>query len=345
MKKILYYGKFQVLWALIIASILIITSCSSAAPAKPVETTTPATTAPPAAAATAKPADSTRDYKETIKHGGLDRSYLVHLPPGFDKSKSLPVVIQLHGGGSNAAQTDKLTKFQTLADKDNFIVVAPDGIGSRWNDGKEGAIYRAATENIDDVGFISALIDRLVTSLNVDPKRVYVAGVSNGGMMTLRLGVQLADKIAAIGSVIGSLANPWFSLTPQRPLPVIMINSTEDPLVPIEGGGVTFLGRVTGQVAAPADVVKYWVEKNGCSAPVVKEDLPDISTTDGSTVTRETYTGCKDNVEVIFYLVKGASHTWPGGPQFDDETRIGKVNRDFDATAVIWEFFKKHPMP
>jgi polyhydroxybutyrate depolymerase len=310
---------------------------------------------PPATAAASQPSTTTatsqlavlkQDSQETIKFGGLDRNYLVHLPPGFDKSSSLPVVIQLHGGGSKAAQLDKLTKFQALADKENFIVVAPDGVESQWNDAKEGATYRAAVENIDDVGFISAMIDQLKTNLNIDMKKVYVTGNSNRGMKTLRVGAQLSAKVAAIAAVAGSMSNSLMAASsPQRPISVLMINGTDDPLVHIEGGNITAFGKVTGQVAAPAATVKFWVEKNGCPAPALKEELPDVNTTDGSKVTRETYAGCRDGVEVVYYIIQGGGHTWPGGPQYLSEILIGKTNRDFDATSVIWDFFKKHPMP
>jgi polyhydroxybutyrate depolymerase len=325
----------------------VLMSCSAPA-AKPADAVKQpeAVAGQPSTATPAQPVALKQDSQETIKFGGLERNYLVHLPPGFNKSTSLPVVIQLHGGGGKASQQDKLTKFQALGDKENFIVVAPDGIESQWNDGKEGAVYRAATENIDDVGFISAMIDKLKSDLNIDTKRVYVTGISNGGMMTLRIGAQLSGKVAAIAAVAGSMSNTLMaSSSPQRPVPVMMINGTDDPLVHIEGGNITAFGRVTGQVAAPAVAVKYWVEKNGCPSTPVKEELPDSNTSDGSKVTRETYAGCKDGAEVVYYIIQGGGHTWPGGPQYLPANIIGNTNRDFDATTTIWEFFKKHPMP
>ena len=338
------------LFSLLIAVCLVsqaLISCSAPA-AKPAEAVKQpeATTSQPSTPAPAQPVALKQDSQETIKFGGLDRNYLVHLPPGFNRSTSLPVVIQLHGGGGKASQQDKLTKFQALADKENFIVVAPEGIESQWNDAKEGASYRAATENIDDVGFISAMIDKLKSDLNIDTKRVYVTGISNGGMMTLRIGAQLSGKVAAIAAVAGSMSNTLMaSSSPQRPISVMLINGTDDPLVHIEGGNITAFGRVTGQVAAPAVAVTYWVEKNGCPSAALKEDLPDTNTADGSKVTRETYAGCRDNVEVVYYLIQGGGHTWPGGPQYLPENIIGNTNRDFNATTIIWEFFKKHPMP
>lgn len=323
-------------------------SCAAPA-AKPANTVKPPAAVPatsqPSTAPASQPAALKQDFQETIKYGGLDRDYLVHLPPNFDKLSSLPVVIQLHGGGGKAAQMDKLTRFQALGDKENFIVVAPDGIESQWNDAKEGATYRAAVENIDDVGFISAMIDQLKKNLNIDLKRVYVTGISNGGMMTLRIAAQLSGKVASVAAVAGSMSNTLMSASyPQRAISAMMINGTADPLVHIEGGDITAFGRVTGQVAAPAAAVRFWVEKNGCPSAAVKDELPDINSEDGSKVTRETYTGCRDGVEVIYYIIQGGGHTWPGGPQYLADTVIGKTNRDFDATKTIWEFFKKHPM-
>jgi polyhydroxybutyrate depolymerase len=174
----------------------------------------------------------------SIIFAGLERTYRIHMPPSYDKSTPLPLLIALHGGGGSGEKMEELTLrgFNRLSDKEGFIVVYPDGIEKHWNDGRENVKYRAHREKIDDVGFISALIDYLVKQYNIDIKQVYATGISNGAMMSFRLGCELSEKIAAIAPVAGSMPeNLPTRCSPSRSISVLIISNTEDPLVPWGG--------------------------------------------------------------------------------------------------------------
>jgi polyhydroxybutyrate depolymerase len=285
------------------------------------------------------------DYSASIICGGLERTYSVHISSSYDKSRPTPLVIVLHGGGGTGQGMPKLTGFNAVADKENFVVVYPDGIEGHWNDGRGMQQYRTEIENIDDVGFISALIDHLSNELNIDAKRIYVTGISNGGMMTHRLGCELSQRIAAISPVASNvpvnMASVW---VPSRAVPVLIINGTDDPLVPWDGGDIHFGLRTFGKVLSVADTVKFWTTKDQCPSLPVVTQLPDKDPADGTKVRREIYGGCKDGVEVILYAVEGGGHTWPGGLQYLPELLIGRTSREFNASEIIWQFFKEHPL-
>jgi polyhydroxybutyrate depolymerase len=284
------------------------------------------------------------NYSSSILSGGIQRTYNVHIGNSYDKTRPTPLLIVLHGGGGNGQGMIKLTGFNAIADENDFIVVYPDGFEKHWNDGR-GIQWEAQTENVDDVGFISALINHLSDELNIDTKRVYVTGISNGGMMSHRLGCELSQQIAAIAPVASNIpvnmASVW---APSRPLPVLIMNGTNDPLERWEGGEIRFGRNTFGLVLSVADTVKFWVDKDQCSPSPTITQLPDKDPSDGTIVRTETYQGCKDSAEVVLYAIEGGGHTWPGGLQYLPEWVIGKTCRDFDASEVIWQFFSEHPM-
>jgi len=283
-------------------------------------------------------------YSSSIDSGGLRRTYNVHVGSSYDPTRPTPLVIVLHGGGGTGKGMPKLTNFDIIADRENFIIVYPDGFEKHWNDGR-GVQWQAQIENTDDVGFISALIDDLSVGFNIDAKRVYVTGISNGGMMSHRLGCELSQKIAAIAPVASNIpvnmASVW---EPSRPVPALIINGTDDPLERWEGGEIR-LGRNTyGIVLSVADTVKFWVGKDQCSPSPTITQLPDKDPSDDTTVRKEVYGGCENGAEVVLYAVEGGGHTWPGGLQYLPESIIGRTSRDFNASEVIWQFFKEHPL-
>lgn len=283
----------------------------------------------------------------SIVAGGLKRTYLIHLPaPGI--RRSMPLLIVLHGGGGNGKSMVKLTNggFDQLSDKKGFIVVYPDGIGKHWNDGRNEAEtgYETHEKNTDDVGFISALIDDLIKKYNADPKRVYVTGMSNGAIMSYRLGCELSGKIAAIAPVAGNIpVNLIKNCNPSDPVAVLAINSDSDPLVPFNGGDVTgpFGKKKLGKVLSVHESVMFWVKNNGCSSNPLVTDEPDNDPDDGTRVQRQQFMNGRNNCEVILYIIKGGGHTWPGGYQYLGKWIIGRTCRDMNATEVIWEFFAR----
>ena len=294
------------------------------------------------------PAHSGKDLRTSFMHDSLKRTFNIHIPPSYDKTVQIPLVIALHGRGANGASMIILTHkgFNKLADQDGFIMVYPDGIELNWNDGRmdEEAKDRAHRENINDVGFISALIDSMIKDYNINPKLVYVTGISNGAIMSYRLACELSNKITAIAPVDGNIPNQLFpECSPSRPVSVLAINNTDDPLVPFEGGYIYGIRKINlGKVLSVSESVGFWVKRNMCSiTPVVTEE-PDRDPKDGTRVTCKQYINGIDGTEVILYVVDGGGHTWPGGFQYLPAGMIGKTCRDFDANEVIWSFFKKH---
>jgi polyhydroxybutyrate depolymerase len=285
------------------------------------------------------------DYSSSILSGGLQRTYTVHIGSSYDKTKPTPLLVALHGGGGTGQGMNKVTDLNAIADRENFIVVYPDGFEKHWNDGRGVQRYRTQKQNVDDVGFISALIDRLSSELNIDAERVYVTGISNGAMMSHRLGCELSQKIAAIAPVAGNIPVNMASIwAPSRPVSVLIINGTEDPLVPWAGGDVHLGPIKLGQVLSVEDTVQFWVNNDKCASQPLVEQMADKDTSDSTRVRTETYGGCQNGVEVVLYAVEGGGHTWPGGLPYSPESIIGRTCRDFNASEVIWQFFKEHPM-
>jgi polyhydroxybutyrate depolymerase len=282
----------------------------------------------------------------SIAAGGLQRTYRLYIPASLDRARPAPLVIVLHGGGGTGAAMERLTAggFSRLAARDGFVVVYPDGVERHWNDGRAIAQYRAHRDNIDDVGFIAALIDHLAQTRGVDRRRVYAAGISNGGLFAQRLARELAPRITAIGAVAISMSDKIAQMRPPaRPISVVIMPGTDDPLVPWNGGVIAErLGRDVGRVLSVADTVSAWATHNRCpGGPQITRE-PDRDPGDGTRVRRETYAPCADGTEVALYAVEGGGHTWPGGWQYLPERFVGRTSRDIDANDVLWAFFKRH---
>jgi len=297
------------------------------------------------------PSGAGRYKKGFLVHDNLRRTFIVYIPSSYDRSVPVPLVIALHGKGVDGEGMILVTRkgFDRLADRDGFIVVYPDGIEMNWNDGRsdEEDNDRAHRENIDDVGFIAALADKMVRDYNVDPERIYATGISNGAIMSYRLACELSDRIAAIAPVDGNMPLLYTpGCSPSRHIPVLAINNVNDPLVPFEGGEIHGRsGRTNlGKVMSVDESVGYWVQKNGCSpVPGVTEE-PDRDPEDGTRVSSWEYVNESDGTEVILYIVYGGGHTWPGGLQYLPERVIGKTSRDIDANEVIWTFFRRQKL-
>jgi polyhydroxybutyrate depolymerase len=287
--------------------------------------------------------------RSSLMHDNLKRTFKVFTPSTYNKLQQLPLVIALHGRGGNGESMLFVTRkgFNKLSERDRFIVVYPDGIEQNWNDGRidQEANDRAHREKIDDVGFISVLIDLMISDYNADPKRIYITGISNGAIMSYRLACELSSKITAIAPVDGNI--PYMlmpSCSPSFPVSVLAINNMNDPLVPYDGGYIYgHFHRVNlGKVLSVDESILYWVNRNKCMpVPVISEE-PDRDPDDGTRVLKKQYKNETDGTEVILYSIKGGGHTWPGGFQYLPEWLIGKTSRDIDANEIIWTFFKGH---
>lgn len=277
--------------------------------------------------------------QRTLDHDGIQRTYWVHAPAAAPTTGAA-MVLALHGGGGDGQKMARMTDFNLVSDAHGFVAVYPDGVSNRWNDGRTAP----GVADVDDVGFLTALIDAAAAEFAVDPKRVYITGASNGGMMAFRMACERSNRLAAIAPVMASLPVEWSdACAPAEPLSVLHIHGTEDPLVPYDGGEIIIVRRSHGRVIPVEDTIAFWVRSNGCNTEPEIDTLPDIDPSDGTSIKRYTYTGGLNGTEVVFYKVEGGGHTWPGGEQYLAEWIIGKTSHDMDASAVIWDFFVSHP--
>ncbi len=277
--------------------------------------------------------------RQTMGFAGEERGYYLHVPAKVTRSGAkVPLVIALHGGGGNGKIHAMMTGFTAKAEREGFIVVYPDGSGGlgdmllTWNSGHCCAF--ALEHKTDDAGYIRALLDKLVLEQPIDPRRVYVTGLSNGGMMSHYLGIAMGDRIAAIAPVISGLFGD--ELRPATPVPTIIINGGVDNAVKVDGGPLGGGKRARNAADAPLKPVayqgEYWAAANGCQGSPQPEQV-------SAQVTRWRY-ACPAGQEVERYLVLDNGHAWPSG-------RPGRRQADhpsmsLDATDVIWDFFKRH---
>ena len=273
-------------------------------------------------------------FADKITVDGIERTYILHVPESV--SNPAPLVFVLHGGGGNGKGMIKLTGYNKISDKYGFIACYPDGVDKHWNDGRKvNQSFKNGVE-VNDVKFISLLIDTLESKFSIDSARIYVCGISNGGMMSFRLGCELNDKIAAIAPVAISMSEYLYnSCKPGKPVPLMYIFGNEDPLVPYEGGSISF-GR--GQVVSVDNTLAFWGKNNDCSdKPVItsidKED-------DDTYVKKYVFSGETQRNEIEFYLIYGGGHTWPGGRQYLPEFIIGRTSEEFNASEEIWKWFE-----
>lgn len=282
-------------------------------------------------------ADGRHSDRRTLIHAGTERSYVLRVPPGLTRGQqALPLVLVLHGGGGNAGHAERMTGFTSKAAMENFIVAYPEG-SSRfrdrlltWNAGH--CCGHAMKTGVDDVGFIDALIGRLIAELPVDPLRVYVTGISNGGMMAHRLGIELPHRIAAIAPVVAALFGD--EKPPVQPVAALMINGMLDQSVPYRGGrpGGRYASAWDGTPAKPALAqLEFWAAANRCRGTAASEER-------GALLLWQQQ--CPEGRSVALYLLRDTGHAWPGGKR---GTRKGDApGSSLNATDIIWNFFRAH---
>lgn len=267
-----------------------------------------------------------------IDFGGTMRTYRLHLPAGGPPSG---LVVNLHAAGATGADQAALTHYDGVADAYGFAVVYPDGIDYSWADGRGASV--PDRQGVDDVGFISTLVDRLVAENGIPRGRVYATGLSAGGFMANRLACDRADLFAAIAPVAGTLGTN-VGCNPSRPVSVLATYGTADPVVPFNGGPMTGRGGGSAVVSGPA-MVDRWRQINGCPAPS-DEVLP--STGDGTETHRIASDGCAGGTSVVFMRVDGGGHTWPGVPEILPVQSVGAASHAFDASDASGQFFASH---
>lgn len=279
---------------------------------------------------TAFPSVKPGDYNDSLVSGDRTRTYILHVPPGYNPDQPMPLVLVLHGAGSNAERMVDMTGMSDKADEAGFLVVYPNGTGLlndqlllTWNAGF--CCGYALDNNVDDVGFFRSLIAKLESELNIDKARIYITGMSNGAMMTYRLACELTDIVAAIAPVSGSLGD--FQASSSSPVSVIVFHGTADPIVPYEGGLSSIAPLTPGRVDKPVSfAIDFWVAHDGCATTYTR-------VTDGILIT-DTYSGGRGGSEVILNTITGGGHVWPGNDI---------LTHNINAADLIWDFFAAHP--
>ena len=257
------------------------------------------------------------------------RTYRVYIPAIYNPSVAVPLVLNLHGYGSNNSQQEAYGDFRAIADTANFIIVHPNGTldpnsQRYWN-------CFGGPSPIDDVGFLSTLIDTISASYTIDQDCIYSTGMSNGGFMSYDLAYLLSNRIAAVASVAGGMVYAHMSAcNPIHPTPIMQIHGTADATVLYNGDAYI----------EPVDsLVKFWVQFNNCNPNPVITNLPDINTTDGCTADHYVYSGGDSAATVEFYKIQGGGHSWPGAI-----LNINITNMDFNASVEIWRFFRQYKL-
>ncbi len=271
---------------------------------------------------------------DSIYHDGTDRTYLLHLPAGYSVNDSFPLVIALHGGFGSAYNLQNQAMLSAKSDEAGFIVVYPEGIKGgilhirTWNAG--WCCGFSSESGTDDVGFINALLDKLIDQYSIDENRIYVTGMSNGGFMAYRLACELSERIAAIAPVAASMS--MVDCQPARAVPVIHFHSYQDSSVLYDGGIGT---GISNHYNPPLDsVLNVWSDFNGC-------DKASDTLVHNHQYTHVQWTSCDCKANIHYYITRDGGHSWPGGNQ----TPVGDpVSAYIHATDLMWTFFQQHAL-
>lgn len=278
----------------------------------------------------------------TMEFEGYDRTFEMYVPP--TTPRPLPVVLILHGGKGTASQMRRYTDFDSLAAREGILAVYPQGIGGHWNDGRQviGDLRHNATD-VNDVEFLLALVDNLVSHGLADPTRIYATGISSGGMMAMRLACEHPGRIAAIAVVAGNEPVD-VDCEPQMPVPALFFHGTNDRFVPYAGGDILQWANVDrGKVLSAAETAATWRKINGCTGEPHKERLVEGTRKGSLPVDKVTYAPC-DGAPVERFIIRGGGHAWPGAKQAPAADEIlGPAGTDLIANTEIWDFFKAQP--
>ncbi len=283
------------------------------------------------------------DERRTLTSSGIERWYLLTVPPSRTGSEPLPLLLDFHGLTEGAEAHIRMSGFDQLAGRDGFVLATPNGT-------KEPVQWSIAMADNEDVTFVDDLVDELGRDLCLDLSRVYATGLSNGAMFSSVLACQRSDRIAAIAPVAGVIYPDGCQT--QRPVPVLAIHGTADPILLFNGGVGDLSGMLSGSTDAsqtstpPAEVdgpgypdnVRKWAAHNSCAAkPTDTRPVTDVLL--------RTY-DCPTDGAVEFYVVEGGGHSWPGS-EFSSQIAqiVGPTNMDLHASEVIWTFLSRFRSP
>lgn len=283
-------------------------------------------------------------HRGHLDHGGRTRAYTAYVPSTWRAGGA--VVLVLHGSRGEGARARAAFgyAFDALAERERFLAVYPDGYARHWNGCRRAGPYAANLEDVDDVGFLLALAEHLGDRFGADPGRLFATGISNGGHMALRLALEVPRRMRAVAPVIASLptdANLDCTRSGEA-VPLLLMNGTEDPMNPWEGGRVALYGVLgdRGPVRSASETVDYFRGLAGLDGEARVEPLPDADPTDGTRVVRHGWGGA-GGPEVVLLAVEGGGHTVPH-PAMRMPRLLGRTSRDLVAAEEIVDFFGRH---
>jgi polyhydroxybutyrate depolymerase len=293
------------------------------------------------AGAAAAPAPSGAITRHQIDVKGMERTYLQYVPRNL--KPNAPLLFVFHGSGGDGEGMREITgeEFDMLADTDGFVVLYPDGYQTTWNGCRKASPQPARRMNIDDESFIDAMIEKEVADNGIDKRRVFAAGWSNGGHLAYRLGLERPAQFAGIAAISASRPTTEnLACTPtDRPMAVMIINGTADPINPFEGGEVRIGFSTLGTVLSARGTAQYFARLNGITAPPVMTRLPHRVPSDPTSVDRISWSE-PGKPPVMLYAVHGGGHVVP-----QRYFRFGAgQTQDLDAPVAIWDFFSKVPI-
>lgn len=279
-------------------------------------------------------------YTRSFSFQGVNRKYEVIIPDTFEEN--MPLVIALHGWSGTIELMKDYTGLHQFANGAGFVLAIPAGISNSWNIGLTWCPDRGDFPGVDDVGFISAMIDSLYFKHNIDLSRVYVCGWSTGGQMALRLGAEIGDRLAAVATVGGGLFDQAENWDLKRSMPVLSIHGTEDLYYKYGGPGPT----QCSEEWSLEQTLSYWVDHNQCDAEGDTTEIFNMITDDLSTAQKIVFDGSSDGAQVVHFKIIGGGHSWPDSPgPYPYWPTEGNRNRDINANQEIWNFFKAYDHP
>lgn len=284
-------------------------------------------------------------YKQPTdtKVNATRRTYVVHVPAGYDGSTEVPLVLMLHGAFSTGQATARDFELDALADREGFLLVLPDGVGingqfQHWNAGH--CCEWSMRNEIDDVGFVLGVLDEVLARFAVDRSRIYVAGYSNGGMMAHQFAAVHGDRVAAVAAVAATVGgrpgpdDPWKTIeNPIRARPVLLIHGRDDESIAYEGGRGPG-SRSKREVSSLARSAALWAENNACS------EAPDETRERDGALLRQVWSECRGAADVVAITLEGWPHDWPG-PPFTRKLDAEHPLAGYDAGEEIWRFFQQ----
>jgi polyhydroxybutyrate depolymerase len=275
-------------------------------------------------------------HRRSLEFEKQTRTYLLHVPANYDAKKPTPLVVAYHGFSMTADMMPLFTGLTKKANDAGFLVAYPNGTGylQAWN---AGGFPGKLAKTVDDVAFTTKVLDEIATVVNVDAKRVYATGMSNGAMMCYRLAAELSDRFAAIAPVAGTMAIE--KAEPKRPVPVLHFHGAADGLVPLNG--VALKNSSAVKILSLDDTINAWVKIDHCQPDPITAYVP--AKTGKLQISQKYYPPGADGAEVVLYLLQGGGHVWPGGPL--NPPFLGATTNDINATDLMWEFFQRHRLP